>query len=134
MSREVLGGDDQGGNCLPANDDRCATLLVIPPQRLSDQFTLGVGDDTTACVDDQATVGQVAPATDARATTLSRPVLEQRAGAIGWEERPHAREKQDALSRVELRARAYQFLPVAWEVVGIAEAPVEDFRSSEERR
>ena len=36
--------------------------------------------------------------------------------------------------RVELRARAYQFLPVAWEVVGVAEAPVEDFRSSEERR
>lgn len=36
--------------------------------------------------------------------------------------------------RVELRARAYQFLPVAWEVVGIAEAPVEDFRSSQERR
>ena len=36
--------------------------------------------------------------------------------------------------RVELRARAYQFLPVAWEVVGVAEAPIEDFRSSEERR
>ncbi len=36
--------------------------------------------------------------------------------------------------RVELRARAYQFLPVAWTVVGIAEASVEDFRSSEERR
>jgi Flp pilus assembly protein TadG len=36
--------------------------------------------------------------------------------------------------RVELRARAYQFLPVAWEVTGVAEAPVEDFRSSEERR
>ena len=36
--------------------------------------------------------------------------------------------------RVELRARAYQFLPVAWEVRGVAEAPVEDFRSSEERR
>lgn len=36
--------------------------------------------------------------------------------------------------RVELRARAYQFLPVAWEVVGVAESPVEDFRSSEERR
>lgn len=35
--------------------------------------------------------------------------------------------------RVELRARAYQFLPVAWEVVGVAEAPIEDFRSSEER-
>jgi Flp pilus assembly protein TadG len=38
------------------------------------------------------------------------------------------------LVRVELRARAYQFLPVAWEVVGIAEVGVEDFRSSEERR
>ncbi len=36
--------------------------------------------------------------------------------------------------RVELRARAYQFLPVAWEVVGVAESPIEDFRSSEERR
>ena len=36
--------------------------------------------------------------------------------------------------RVELRARAYQFLPVAWNVVGIAEASVEDFRSSQERR
>jgi Flp pilus assembly protein TadG len=36
--------------------------------------------------------------------------------------------------RVELRARAYQFLPVAWEVTGVAESPVEDFRSSEERR
>lgn len=36
--------------------------------------------------------------------------------------------------RVELRARAYQFLPVAWNVVGIAESSVEDFRSSEERR
>ncbi len=36
--------------------------------------------------------------------------------------------------RVEIRARAYQFVPVAWEVVGIAEAPVEDFRSSVERR
>lgn len=36
--------------------------------------------------------------------------------------------------RVEVRARAYQFLPVAWEVVGVAQAPVEDFRSSEERR
>ena len=36
--------------------------------------------------------------------------------------------------RVEFRARAYQFLPVAWEVVGVAEVPVEDFRSSEERR
>lgn len=38
------------------------------------------------------------------------------------------------LVRVELRARAYQFLPVAWEVVGVAEVGVEDFRSSEERR
>lgn len=36
--------------------------------------------------------------------------------------------------RVELRARAYQFLPVAWEVTGVAEAPVETFRSSQERR
>lgn len=36
--------------------------------------------------------------------------------------------------RVELRARAYQFLPVAWEVVGVAEAPIEDFRSSQDRR
>ena len=35
--------------------------------------------------------------------------------------------------RVEYRARAYQFLPVAWNVVGIAESSVEDFRSSEER-
>jgi Flp pilus assembly protein TadG len=40
----------------------------------------------------------------------------------------------DGTVRVELRARAYQFLPVAWNVVGIAEAPVEDFRSSQERR
>ncbi len=37
-------------------------------------------------------------------------------------------------ARVELRARAYQFLPVAWNVVGIAEASVEDFRSAEERQ
>lgn len=36
--------------------------------------------------------------------------------------------------RVELRARAYQFLPVAWEVVGTAEVGVEDFRASTERR
>lgn len=36
--------------------------------------------------------------------------------------------------RVELRARAYQFLPVAWHVVGVAEAGIEDFRNSEERR
>jgi len=35
--------------------------------------------------------------------------------------------------RVELRARAYQFLPVAWNVVGIAESSVEEFRSSQER-
>ncbi len=40
----------------------------------------------------------------------------------------------DGTVRVELRARAYQFLPVAWNVVGIAEASVEDFRSSEERQ
>lgn len=37
-------------------------------------------------------------------------------------------------ARVEIRARAYQFLPVAWSVVGVAEAPIEVFRSSEERR
>lgn len=36
--------------------------------------------------------------------------------------------------RVELRARAYQFLPVAWEVVGTAEVGVEDFRASTERQ
>lgn len=36
--------------------------------------------------------------------------------------------------RVEIRARAIQFLPVAWEVVGVAEAGVEDFRASTERR
>lgn len=36
--------------------------------------------------------------------------------------------------RVEIRARAYQFLPVAWEVVGVAEAGIEDFRASTERR
>lgn len=36
--------------------------------------------------------------------------------------------------RVELKARAYQFFPVAWNVTGVAEAAVEDFRSSEERR
>lgn len=36
--------------------------------------------------------------------------------------------------RVELQARAYQFLPVAWNVEGVAEVGVEDFRSSEERR
>jgi Flp pilus assembly protein TadG len=36
--------------------------------------------------------------------------------------------------RVEITARAYQFLPVAWEVQGAAEAGLEEFRSSEERR
>ena len=40
----------------------------------------------------------------------------------------------DETVRVELRARAYQFLPVAWEVVGTAEVGVEDFRASTERR
>ncbi len=40
----------------------------------------------------------------------------------------------DGTVRVEFRARAYQFLPVAWNVVGVAEASVEDFRSSEERQ
>ena len=40
----------------------------------------------------------------------------------------------DGTVRVELEARAYQFLPVAWNVSGIAEASVEDFRSSEERQ
>jgi Flp pilus assembly protein TadG len=38
------------------------------------------------------------------------------------------------LVRVELRARAYQFLPIEWEVVGVAEVGVEDFRSSQDRR
>lgn len=36
--------------------------------------------------------------------------------------------------RVELRARAYQFLPFEWEVVGVAEVGVEDFRSRQDRR
>lgn len=36
--------------------------------------------------------------------------------------------------RVELRARAYQFLPVEWNVIGVAEAPIEEFRNSEERQ
>ncbi len=40
----------------------------------------------------------------------------------------------DSTVRVELRARAYQFFPVPWNVVGIAEVGVEDFRSSAERR
>ncbi len=40
----------------------------------------------------------------------------------------------DDTARVEIQARAYQFLPVAWRVVGVAEAPIEEFRSSEERR
>lgn len=40
----------------------------------------------------------------------------------------------DRSVRVELKARAYQFFPVAWNVTGVAEAGIEDFRSSEERR
>jgi Flp pilus assembly protein TadG len=40
----------------------------------------------------------------------------------------------DQTVRVELRARAYQFLPVSWEVVGTAEVGVEDFRASTERQ
>ncbi|MGH1489761.1 MAG: hypothetical protein ACRBK7_10255 [Acidimicrobiales bacterium] len=40
----------------------------------------------------------------------------------------------DGTVRVELRARAYQFFPVAWNVVGVAESSIEDFRSSEERQ
>lgn len=36
-------------------------------------------------------------------------------------------------ARVEIKARAYQFLPVAWEVVGTAESSIEDFRASTER-
>lgn len=40
----------------------------------------------------------------------------------------------DGTVRVEFEARAYQFLPVAWNVSGVAEASVEDFRSSEERQ
>jgi Flp pilus assembly protein TadG len=42
--------------------------------------------------------------------------------------------RSDQTVRVELEARAFQFLPVAWLVRGAAEAEIEDFRSSQERR
>ena len=43
-------------------------------------------------------------------------------------------DRDDTTVRVEITARAYQFLPVAWEVSGRAQVGLENFRSSEERQ
>ncbi|MEM7323449.1 MAG: hypothetical protein AAF531_10225 [Actinomycetota bacterium] len=129
-SREVGSGDDAGSVSIQA------ALVVIPALFfvliLALQFTFAWMAATAV----QTAAENAADAASARDGTVAdaQAAADRVLSRTGYATVTSSTVDIGAETvRVELRARAYQFLPVAWEVVGTAEVGVEDFRASTER-
>jgi Flp pilus assembly protein TadG len=114
-----------------------AALVVVPALFVVLILALQVTFAWLAASAVQAAAENAADAASARDGTVAEAnaAADRVLSATGYATVTSRRiEISDGVARVELTARAYQFLPVAWNVVGTAEAPIEQFRSSEERQ
>ena len=129
--RRELEGDDAGAASIQA------ALVVVPALFfvliLALQFTFAwmAATAVQAAAENAADAASARDGTEADARAAAERVLAN-AGYATLTDTDYAIGTETV--RVELRARAYQFLPVEWEVVGVAEVGVEDFRSRQERR